>query len=139
MVSGKSGELVGPTAMVNNLKSAMQNQSTVMATLYSPVELRQMREFVRALEAVSYKPPNASGSGYSAAQFAKDGLLKILDSFGLGTPARAALQYTGIGNALSGASAKQAVSAISRPVRPNVTPFMTAAGQAGYQSQSGGR
>jgi len=139
MVSGKSGELVGPTAMVNNLKSAMQNQSTVMTTLYSPVELRQMREFIRALEAVSYKPPNASGSGYSAAQFAKDGLLKILDSFGLGTPARAALQYTGIGNAISGASAKQAVSAISRPVRPNVTPFVTAAGQAGYQSQSGGR
>lgn len=130
LVSGKNGELVGPTAMVNNLKSAIQNQSTVMTTLYSPIELRQMREFTRALEAVSYKPPNASGSGYSAAQFAKEGLLKFLDAFGLGTPARAALQYTGIGNALSGATAKQAVRSIVRPVRPNIAPAVTSAGQA---------
>ena len=139
LVSGKNGDLVGPTAMVNNLKGAMQNQSTVMSTLYTPLELRKMREFIRALEAVSFKPPNASGSGYSAAQFAKEGLLKILDSFGIGTPARAALQYTGIGNALSSAQAKQAVRAVVRPNRPNLNPALEAIGRAGYQSQDGGR
>jgi hypothetical protein len=139
LVTGKNGELVGPTAMVNNLKSAMQNQSSVMTTLYQPTELRQMREFIRALEAVSFKPPNASGSGFTGAQFAKEGLLKILDSFGLGTPARAALQYTGIGNAFNAASAKQAVRAVVRPIRPNLNPALEAIGQAGYQSQDGGR
>ena len=101
--------------------------------------IRKMREFIRALEAVSFKPPNASGSGYSAAQFAKEGLLKILDSFGIGTPARAALQYTGIGDALSSAQAKQAVRAVVRPNRPNLNPALEAIGRAGYQSQDGGR
>jgi hypothetical protein len=139
LVTGKNGELVGPTAMVNNLKSAMQNQSSVMGTLYQPLELRQMREFIRALETVSFKPPNASGSGYAGAQFAKEGLLKILDSFGLGKPARAALQYTGIGNALNSASAKQAVSAVARPVRPNLNPALLSTGQAGYRAYNSGQ
>ena len=137
LVTGKNGELVGPTAMVNNLKSAMQNQSSVLTTLYKPLELRQMREFVRALEAVSFKPPNASGSGYTAASFAKEGILKLLDAFGLGTPARAVLERTGLTNAWNSAAAKQAVRASVRPIRPNLTPAVTAIGQAGFQSQSG--
>lgn len=139
LVTGKNGELVGPTGMVNNLKSAIQNQGTVMTTLYNAVELRQMREFIRALEAVSYKPPNASGSGYTAASFAKDGILKLLDTFGIGTPARAVFERTGIGNAWNSAAAKQAVRASVRPLRPNLNPALEAMGQAGYQSQDGGQ
>jgi hypothetical protein len=134
-VTGKNGELLGPTAMVNNIKSSVQNQSTIMKTLYTPVEQRQMREFVRALEIISYKPPNASGSGYTAASFAKEGIMKFLDAFGLGKIGNAALQYSGVGNAMSASAARQAVSKSVRPVRPNVTPALTGTGQAVYAGQ----
>lgn len=139
MVTGKNGELVGPTAMVNNLKSAMQGQSTVMTTLYSPLELGKMRQFIRALENVAYKPPNASGSGYSAATFAKEGVLKLLDAFGVGTPARAALQYTGISNAWNSAAAKNALRRVAPASRPNLAPAVTGTAQAYQRSQDGGR
>lgn len=136
LVTGRNGEMLGPTAILNNIKSAFQGQGDLMKTLYAPLEVRQMREFVQALSAVSYKPPNASGSGYSAAQFAKDSLLKLLDSFGIGTPARAVFERTGIGNAWNAAAAKQAVSRIARPQRPNLAPFAGAIGQADVQSRS---
>lgn len=140
LVSGKNGELVGPTAMMNNIKSAFQGQSTVVRILYSPTELSQMRQFMRALQTVSYKPPNASGSGYTAASFIKDGLMKIVDAFGIGTPARAALSMSGLENALGAANAKRAVSQAVPVRRPNLTPALTSGGQAYYQSQdqSGG-
>lgn len=139
LVTGKNGELLGPTAMVNNLKAMLQNQSSLARTLYKPLELRQMREFVRALEVVSYKPPNASGSGYTAAQFAKEWVVKLLDAFGLGKPANALLQYSGVGSALNSAAAKQAIRQVARPIRPNATPYITGAGQAVYNQSGGGR
>lgn len=135
LVTGRNGEMLGATAILNNLKSAIQSQNGLMQTLYTPLELRQMREFAKALEAVSFKPPNASGSGYSAAQFAKEGFLKLLDSFGIGTPARAVFERTGIGNAWNAAAAKQAVSRSVRPTRPNLAPFAGAIGQAEAQSR----
>jgi len=138
LVTNKGGDIVGPTAMLSNLKTAFNSQKTVMNVLFTGAEQRQMREFVRALEVVSYKPPNASGSGYSAAQFAKEGLLRFLDAFGLGKIGSAALQYTGFGNALNYAAAKQATRQIARPVRPNVTPAITSAGHALYDGQRGG-
>lgn len=140
LVTGKNGDLVGPTAMMNNIKSALSGQRSVVRTLYSDVEIREIARFAKALETVSYKPPNASGSGYTAASFAKEGIMKFLDAFGLGTPARAALDYTRIGNALQGAAARNAVSQFTRPVRPNVTPAITAAGSVYERNrQSGSR
>lgn len=130
LVTAKNGELVGPTAMMNNIKSAMTGQNTVFKVLYSEAERREISQLVRALATVSYKPPNASGSGYTAASFAKEGVLKLLDSFGLGTPARAALSYTGVGKAINAAVARRAVDPISRPVRPNIAPVVTGAGSA---------
>lgn len=135
LVTGKNGELLGPTAMMNNIKSALSGQRSVINALYVPLEVRDMAQFVRALETVSYKPPNASGSGYTAASFAKEGILKLLDTFGLGTPARAAIDYSRVGHAVAGAQARNAVSQFTRPVRPNVTPAITAGGQAYERSR----
>ena len=129
LVTGKNGELLGPTAIMNNIKAAQSGSRTVFNTLYTGAEQLKIRHFVRALEIVSYKPPNASGSGYTAASIAKDGVMKFLGAFGLDKPAAAALQYSGIGNALNSAAAKQAVSKIARPVRPNATPAIAAVAQ----------
>lgn len=135
LVTSKSGDVTGAQAIVTNIKTALRNQRSVVDALYSPEEVRQIHRFMMAVQRVAYKPPNASGSGYTAASFIKDGLLKILDSFGLGKPAVAALNYTGIGNAWNGAAARRAVSQISRPVSPNITPAITGIGQA-YERSS---
>lgn len=139
LVTGKNGELFGPQAMLNNIRAALSSQRSVMDTLYTASEQRQIREFTRALAIVAYKPPNASGSGYSAAQFAKEGIVKFLDAFGLGKVGSAAMHYTGLGNALNAGAAKQAVRQMARPVRPNVTPAITGMGQAIYGQSGGGR
>lgn len=138
LVTSKTGDLLGPQALVSNLKTALSSKDNVMGTLYTPKEMREISAFLRAMQTVAYKPPNASGSGYTAAGFIKDGLLKILDSFGLGKVSGAALNYTGVGNAWNAAAARQAVKQTSRPVAPNLTPAVTAAGQA-YNQASGSR
>lgn len=131
LVTGRNGEMLGAQAIVNNVKGAMQNQRSLIKTLYSPKVISEIQSFTRALEAVAYKPPNASGSGYAAASFIKDGLMKLLESFGVGRPAMAALNYTGIGNAWNAATARRAVSQAARPKRFNPAPI-TAAGGALY-------
>lgn len=135
LVTGKNGEMLGPMAVSNNIKAAMQSQQSLMKTLYTPQQLREIRNFGRAVEAIAYKPPNASGSGYTAASFIKDGLLKVLESFGLGKVGNAALNYTGIGNAWNAAGARSAVSQTVRPVRPNLTPLTAGTGQAYERSR----
>ena len=140
LVTGKNGELVGPQAMANNLKEAMASSKSVFEQLYKPAEQRQIKEFVRALDVITYKPPNASGSGYAAASFAKEGVKRLLDAFGVGKIADTALQFSGVGKALNSAAARQAVQQMARPVRPNVTPAITGMGNALYNGQdSGGR
>ena len=130
LVTNKGGEMLGPQAIAGNIKQAFHTQNSVLETLYKPQELREMRTFLRAIESVAYKPPNASGSGYTAASFMKDGIVKFLDAFGLGRYLDAAVTYTGIGNALNTAAARQAASAAGRPIRPNLTPAVTGAGQS---------
>lgn len=136
LVTNKGGDMLGPQAIVTNLKTALQSKDQLLKTMYSPQERAEIRNFLRAMEAVAYKPPNASGSGYTAASFIKDGLLKVLESFGLGKVSGAALNYTGVGNAWNAAGARAAVRQSVRPVRPNLTPAVTAIGQAYNQSGS---
>lgn len=137
LVTGKNGEMLGPQAIVTNIKSAFQGQSSIMQVLYTPAQQREIRQFMRAVERIAYKPPNASGSGYSAATFIKDGVLKLLDTFGVAKAATATAQYTGAANAWNGASARSAVSQRVRPSRPNAAPITNALGQAYIQNQSG--
>lgn len=128
LVTNRGGDMLGPQAIVTNLKAALQSKDGIIQTLYTGKEQLEIRAFRRAVEAIAYKPPNASGSGYTAASFIKDGLLKLLDSFGLGKPANAALNYTGIGNAWNAAGARAAVKQAAPVVRPNLTPAVTGLG-----------
>ena len=134
LVTARNGDIVGPTAMLNNIKSAMANQRSVFNMLYTPQEQLQIHNFVKALGHVSYKPPNASGSGYAAASFAKEGLLNLLDAFGVGTPARAVLDRLGVTNSWNAAAAKQAIRQSPRRRPPNIAPFVTG-GAAGIQQR----
>ena len=135
LVTGKNGEMLGATAIANNIKNALTRQTSVVKTLYSHQEIREIRKYLAAVEAASFKPPNASGSGYAAASLIKDGLLRVLDAFGLGTTARAAIGMSGIENAFGAAQAQRAVSGAVTPKRPNLGPVTAPIGQQ-YDRQS---
>lgn len=135
LVTGKNGEMLGAQAISNNIKAAFQSNASVMKVLYTPQQLTEIRLFGRAVENIAYKPPNASGSGYTGASFIKDWFIKFLDTFGVSKAASAAVQYTGAGEAWSGAAARQAVNQTVRPVRPNAAPLTNALGLGYQQSQ----
>jgi hypothetical protein len=135
LVTNKGGEMLGPTAMLGNIKSAVHGQQSLMTTLFSPVELREMRKFTSALEQIAYKPPNASGSGYTAASFMKEGLAKLLDTFRVGTLGRAIVEKTGIGHAWNAAQAKQAIRQLPTPVSANLSPAIMSGGAAYARGQ----
>jgi hypothetical protein len=63
LVQGRTGEMLGPQAIAGNIKNALSSQQSVVHTLYKPEEVRSIRQFVQALDTISFKPPNASGSG----------------------------------------------------------------------------
>lgn len=129
LVMGRNGEMLGPMAITNNIKNALSHQRSVVNVLFERQEQMQIRKFLSAVEAASFKPPNASGSGYTAASFIKDGVLKLLDAFGIGTPARAAIGMSGLDKAFGSASAQRAVSGSVVPKRPNLGPVFAPLGQ----------
>lgn len=138
LVQGRNGEMLGSTAIMNNIKSALSGQQSVVRTLYTPAEEKSIRQFVQALETISFKPPNASGSGYSAATFAKEGIAKLFNAFGLQSKlAQTALEYSGLPKAAGTAAARNAVSQAA-PVRlPNYSGAAGAAGAAFGKDYSG--
>lgn len=137
LVTGKNGEMLGAQAIVNNIKNAFQGQSSVMKVLYTPRQQVEIKQFMQAVERIAYKPPNASGSGYTAASLIKDGVMKLLETFGVSKAVTAGAQYTGAANAWNASTARQAVSQRVRPYRPNAAPITNTIGQAYIQNQSG--
>jgi hypothetical protein len=118
LVQGRNGEMLGPQAMTNNIKSALASQQSVVRTLYTPEEVKSIRQFVQALDTIAFKPPNASGSGYTAANFAKELGLKLFNAFGLQSKlAQTAIEYSGLPKAAGTAAARSAVNqgVVARP------------------------
>ena len=115
----KKGGVATPGRLKSNIDSALKQQNSIVKTLFSPEEIREIQQLSRALERVVYKPPNASGSGYTAAHFGKEFVRKLVEGIGLKSKTvGTALEYTGIGNAYGTAAARRAVSdQISAPPR----------------------
>lgn len=129
IVQSVRGEAHTPGVMLNNIKAALENQRSVVQELYSPDEVGQIRRLATALERIVYKPPNASGSGYTAAGLAKQFLGKLFEAVGgnslLG---RTALEMTGLPNRYGAVQAQRAVSQAVPRARGNVAPYSTSAG-----------
>lgn len=110
LVQGGNGELNTPTVMLSNIKTALEKQRSVLDKLFEPAELAQIARFQKALEQITYKDPNPSGSGVAAASFAKQFIGKIFDAVGGNSrAAQMAIEYSGIGRAYGTAAAKSAV------------------------------
>jgi hypothetical protein len=138
LVQGRTGEILGPQAISSNIKNALSSQQSVVRTLYTPVEEKTIREFARALDVIAYKPPNASGSGYTAASFAKEGIMKFFSAFGLQSRlAQTVIELTGVPKAYGTAAARAAVNqgVVARP--PNYAGAGGAAGAAYGRDQNG--
>lgn len=128
LVRGKNGEMLSPTVMMGNIKQALHNQRSVMHVLYENAEIGQMVRFQRALQQISYRDPNPSGSAVGFAALTKQFLGKVLDAVPFG---RAAFERSGIPDAYGAAVAKRAVAAgLPRTRHPMVTPYIQPAANA---------
>ncbi len=142
LVQGRNGELLGPTAMLNNIKTAFANQRSIVQSLYTPEEQKLIQQFRRALETISYTPPNASGSGYTAVGLAQDAIGKLFNSvisaFGLNTKAaQTALALTGVPKRYGEAAAKAAVNQAVKARPANLAPAIVGGGAAVSRDRNG--
>jgi hypothetical protein len=140
LVQDKKGDLYSPKVMLNNIKTALKNQQTVVGTLYDKPEIRKIAELVRQLETITYKDPNPSGSSYGIASFAKEFFKTIFNALGLNSaPAQLALgaagKFTGLADAAGKVAAKRATSQTVTPKRPNIGGLFSGAGAVGYNNE----
>ena len=125
LVQNKQGNPHSPQNMLNNINAALASQRTLMRELYSPAEIRQIRRLAAQLDRIVYKPPNASGSGYTAAGLTKQFFGKLLDAIPAG---RALYEFSGVPKALGTAAARRAVNQSIAPTPRNALPYTSAAG-----------
>lgn len=142
LVTGKNGETMNPLQLSSTMKEAMTQQRSVMATLFSPEEFTEIRRFARAVDAIAYKPPNASGSSYGVDSFAREAIGRITNSLmtnrAAGLVINAAASKLGLVDSYGAVVARRALARGIKPSRPNVTPAITGSGQALYNGQRGG-
>lgn len=142
LVTGKNGETMNPLQLSSTLKEAMTQQRSVMATLFSPEEFTEIRRFARAVDAIAYKPPNASGSSYGVDSFAREAIGRITNSLmtnrAAGLVINAAASKLGLADSYGAVVARRTLAQGLKSQRPNVTPAVTGAGQAIYNGQRGG-
>ncbi|RTL64644.1 MAG: hypothetical protein EKK41_21160 [Hyphomicrobiales bacterium] len=125
LVTDRKGELASPTVMLNSLKTAFDKQGTVMSRLYQPGELRDIRKLMRALEQITYKDPNPSGSGYAVAAFAKEMLGTIMEAIPFGhkitVPLRAVYSISGVPEMKGRAAARLATGQTTPSAAPTAS------------------
>jgi hypothetical protein len=130
IVQNAKGDVETPGVMLNNLKTALNSQRSVINELFTKPEIDQMLRFQKELARISYKPPNASGSGYTVGSLAKQFFGTIFQGTGLrGKVASALLEKYGPGEAIGNASARAAIDETIRAPRGNaLAPMITGAG-----------
>jgi hypothetical protein len=134
LVKGKNGDMLSPTVMMQNIKQALHNQRSIMHVLYENAEIGQMVRFQRALQQISYRDPNPSGSAVGLATLAKQFLGKVLDAVPFG---RAAFERSGIPDAYGAAVAKRAVApGMPRSPIRLMTPYLQAGGNVMMDEQN---
>jgi len=136
LVQDKKGDMFTPGVMLNNIKASIKSQGTVIRTLYSPEEVAHIGQFVKALEQITYKDPNPSGSAVGAAALLKQAVAKLFELIGGNSRiGQAVVDYSGVGRAYGTASAKAALrDGIKTPVRGMGSEAAAAA--SGYQRSS---
>jgi hypothetical protein len=68
----KTGDVGGPAALSNAIKTAMNSQGSIAKMLYTPQELAQMNRLAGILQNISQRNPNTSWSGVSMGNLLKE-------------------------------------------------------------------
>lgn len=126
MITDPKGELMSPTVMLNTIKKTFEKQPTVLKTLFSPAEIGEIKKLQTALEQITYKDPNPSGSGYAVANFAKQFIMTILDTIPgmhkITVPIKIAANVTGIPQAIQQTTGRSAARAATNQAIPATAP-----------------
>lgn len=126
MITDPKGELMSPQVMLNTIKKTFENQPTVVKTLFSPEEIADIKNLQGALEQITYKDPNPSGSGYAVANFAKQFIMTILDTIPgmhkITVPLKIAANVTGIQQAVQQTAGRNAARAATSQIVPAAPP-----------------
>ena len=125
LVQSNKGSPHSPRVMLNNIEAALSSQRTLVAELYSPGEIAQIRRFAKDLERITYKDPNPSGSGYTIAAFTKQFFGKLLDAVPM---ARPLYEYSGIPKVVGSTFARRAVNQAVKQTPRNALPYTSTAG-----------
>jgi hypothetical protein len=105
LVRDRKGETFTPGVMLNNIRTAINNQRSVIETLYGPGEQKEIARFARALAEITYKDPNPSGSAVGIASLARQFFETLFKS----RLARTLVEYSGLPGAYGKAAAKTAI------------------------------
>lgn len=140
LVQDRDGKLFSPAVMSKNIQSAVASHSSVMHTLYSPMELREIVRVSRVLSGVSWKDPNPSGTATASQGLMKELFGTLMRALPIGNTARVAAEFSGLPNRLRNAAgyvgANNAVSQTLRTTtNPNVVGYGTAATNALYRDR----
>lgn len=120
IVQNAKGDVETPQVMLNNLKTALNSQRTIVRQLYTDQELKQIGRLQTELERIAYKPPNASGSGYTAVSLAKQFFGVIMQGLGgKGKIVGTILDKYGPADAWGNQAAKQAIDQSIKVPRQN--------------------
>lgn len=134
MVTDRRGDVLATAeGLKNAINTSFNKQRSIIRVLYSPEEQMQMRRLVRALDAAAWKDPNASGTATAGMYYIRQFITKLIDAVGFNSKlVQTGLEYSGLGNALGAARARQAVSQAVRS-RPDNRMLSPAAGYLGPQ------
>lgn len=115
LVQGKDGQLLSPQVQLNNIRSAMQSQGSLLRELYRPQDEAIIRRYANQLEQITWKDPNPSGTATGLASLAKQMFGKVIDV--LGPVGKFAYHYSGVpetyGKMIAQKAARQATPTVA--------------------------
>lgn len=131
LVQDKQGQLFSPQVMLNNIRSSLQSQRTLVNELYSPTDRASISRFVRQLEGIVWKDPNPSGTATALVSLLKGVFGRLMAR--LPEAAQAAVEFSGVPRAYGTALARRAVSqlphqGVATRVSPAAVPAFSALG-----------
>ena len=78
----KGTEALTPQRALTSLESALKNEASVMAEIYTPQQMAAIRSTKNLLEKLTFTPPNSSGTSYGVATWGKQLAQALSRAFG---------------------------------------------------------
>lgn len=146
LTKDRAGNVLSPTMLAKNIDQAMLRQQSAIRELFDPSDVMLMRRFSSAMKDIAYKPPNASGSGYTAVQLAGQAVRAFVQQMlvaegplakAMGFIVASTPVLNSVRNVAATQTARGAVNPSIRSVNPPVAPFGAAITDARRERSAG--